>query len=695
MSEPHQAPTMTLPEALQRAQAHWQAGQAAQAEHLCQRILASFPGQPDALHLLGLMAHAYGRLDPAIEHLRQACASPQAAAVYWSNLAEMLRQRGQLTEGERAAREALARNPQLSGAWNNLGILLQEMGRFDESREYLERVRAVEPENPRVLNNLGNTCLRQRDFSSAERYWRQAMAIDPAYPQPYSNLAKLLTDRGETEAAIEAGRRAITLDPHLTDAYINLAAAEQERQNPAAALRWVEALLAFQPRNGQAWSTKATLLKEAERLPEALQAAEQAVQHAPESADAEYARGSVLQALGRHEEALAAYAKAGELPGVKAEDALISQAVLHMEQGARTEAERFFERTIERFPHSASAWYNWADLHRFTREDALLPRMQALLEQELLPRDRMLLDFALGKAHLDLQDSQRAFAHLHAGNAAKRATFSYDPAHAEALVERIITLFPKDKWHIPSISQAAAEAIPVFVVGMPRSGTSLIEQILASHSAIHGAGELSDLRRIIDAVGIYPEALVSLPPEQLRSLGQQYRDRITPLADKARYLVDKMPANFFYAGLVPLLLPEAKIIHCRRDPVDTCLSCYSKNFSGEQRFSYDLQELGRFYRAYARLMEHWRHILPASQFLEVDYEAVVDDQEDQTRRLLDFLGLDWELGCKHFYETRRAVKTASVNQVRKPIYRSSVGRWKIHAAQLQPLLEVLEIDPEA
>ena len=315
-----------------------------------------------------------------------------------------------------------------------------------------------------------------------------------------------------------------------------------------------------------------------------------------------------------------------------------------------------------------------------------------LTESELLPRDKMLLDFALGKAYLDLKDSQNAFAHLHAANVEKRKTFTYDPQQTEDLVERIISGFSADLYRLDSSTPAVEnEIIPVFVVGMPRSGTSLIEQILASHSAVHGAGELTDLQKIFNSIGDFPEAFLRLAPEQFSAIGQTYRQRITTLAEGARFVVDKMPANFFYAGAMPLLLPNAKIIHCRRDPVDTCLSCYSKNFAGEQRFSYDLRELGAFYQSYSRLMEHWRQLLPASHFLEVEYEAVVADQERETRRILQYLGLEWEDGCERFYETPRAVRTASVNQVRSPIYHSSVGRWKRHAAELTPLLEVLGI----
>ncbi|MGC9239885.1 MAG: sulfotransferase [Acidithiobacillus sp.] len=699
MSDPLQNPTLTLPEALARAKAHWQAGQAPQAEGLCRRILAQIPGQPDALHLLGLMAHAYGRLDEAADFLQQACAAPAAPALYWSNLAEMRRQQGQLAEGEAAARRAVALDPRLSGAWNNLGILLQEMGRYDESRTCLEKVHQREPDNPQALNNLGNTCLRQGDTVAAEDYWRQALARDPRYPQPYSNLAKLLADRGEWEEAIAAGRRAITLDPHLADAYINLAAAEKGRGRSPAALRWIDALLAFQPKRAGALLTKALLLKDEERLPEALVAAEAAVHQASESADAQYALGHILQELGRIPEALEAFAKAAALPGTRAEDALCHRATLYMEQGEPSMAEQAFAEARSRFPDSASVWYNWADLHHFTLDDPLVPEMEALLErsQNRLPKDRMLLHFALGKAYLDRNQSPKAFAHLHAGNAIRRASFIYDAAQTTEIVDRILATFPAaDQKNVPVPETVSTGPRPVFVVGMPRSGTTLTEQVLASHPAILGAGELSWLRRTIEATGSYPEIVATLTPTQKMALGQAYRDRIAALIPDGRTVqavVDKMPSNCFYAGLIPLLLPEAKIIHCRRDPVDTCLSCYSKNFSGDQRFAYDLRELGQFYRDYVRLMDHWRQVLPPSCFLEIDYEQMVEDLEGTSRRMLNFLELDWDPACLEFHRTERAVRTASVNQVRQPLYQRAVGRWKIHAEALQPLLDVLDLRP--
>jgi len=231
---------------------------------------------------------------------------------------------------------------------------------------------------------------------------------------------------------------------------------------------------------------------------------------------------------------------------------------------------------------------------------------------------------------------------------------------------------------------------------MPRSGTTLVEQILASHANVHGAGELTTLEDVfIGHLGtpLAPIArarrLAALTPGDLAKIGAAYAGKVAALAPGSARITDKMPANFRLAGLIRLALPNARIVHCRRDPLDTCLSCYASNFSRGQPFAYDLRELGLYYRAYDDLMAHWREHLPPDRFLEVRYEDVVDDLEGQTRRLIAFCGLDWDDACLAFHQTRRPVRTASVNQVRQPIYRASVGRWKLYERHLGPLLDVL------
>ena len=693
MSTPIDQERLSIPEALQRAHAHWNAGQADQAEQYCQRVLAAWPGQADALHLLGLMAHAYGNLDVAISHLSEACKAPRAPAIYSSNLGEMYRQKGLLAEGEAAARRAVAMDASLVPGWNNLGIVLQEAGKFDESRACLERVIALRPDWADAHNNLANTCRRLGRFDSAEHHYRQALALNPDYANAHSNLAFLLSTQGRHEEAAQAARRAIELDPRLVDAYVNLADVEASRHQYEAALRALEMLRAFAPQHPAGLVASAKVLRQLERLDEALELARHAVALTPQNADAVHTLATMLQALGHTGEALTAFEQAAQLPGAVREDAMVGCATMLMEAGRKDEALAAFEHALAAFPDSVLALAGRADARKFQPGDPDIAALEACVaagERRALT-DRIAAHFALGKAYMDIGEPERAFGHLDEGNRLKRATFGYDAASTGEWMKRVAQCFVPAQYAQLARASEPSE-LPVFIVGMPRSGTTLIEQILASHPQVIGAGELSALRLSIENSGRFPEGVASMTEHDATAIGRDYLKRVTPLAQGHARLVDKMPGNFLYAGLIPLMLPGARIIHARRNAVDTCLSCYTKLFGGEQRFTYDQTELGAFYREYETLMAHWRAVLPPDRFIEVDYESVVDNLEDEARRMIAFLGLQWDDACLNFHDSRRVVRTASVNQVRQPIYKTSKGRWQAYAPWLQPLLAALGVE---
>jgi tetratricopeptide (TPR) repeat protein len=688
---------LSIQEALERAYAHWNAGQAEQAELLAQRVLAAWPGQPDALHLLGLMAHAYGNLDLAVSHLRQACLAPRAPAVYSSNLAEMYRQKGMLLEGEEAAQRAVVMDPTLVSGWNNLGIVLQEAGKLEQSRACLERVVALNPDWAEAHNNLGNTWRLLGRMDHAQTCYGKALTLNPSYAEAHSNLAFLLSTQGSYDEAALHARQAIDLNPRLVDAYLNLADLEISRQRHDAALRVLGMLDAFAPEHPAALTARAKALRQIAHTEEALAIARHAVALAPSSADAHHTLAMVLHDLSLTDEALQAYGQAATLPGTVAEAALVGRASLLTEAGRRDEALVAFEQALARFPGSAQVLAARSDLRTFSADDPDIVALEACLaegERRSLV-ERVAAHFALGKAYLDIRDPEQAFRHLEAGNRQKRASFDYDGEETGRWMERISTVSTPERY-ARLAGLGAPSTLPIFIIGMPRSGTTLIEQILSSHPQVTGAGELSALRLAIDELGSFPDCLVALDSaadaeSRLRRRGDAYLARVAPLAEGRPYVIDKMPGNFLYAGLVPLILPGARIIHVRRDPVDTCLSCYTKLFSGQQPFAYDLAELGIFYRHYERLMAHWRTILPTEVFIEVDYEAVVDDLESEARRLAGFLGLAWNDACLNFHHNRRVVRTASVNQVRQPIYRTSKGRWRAYASYLGPLLDALDV----
>jgi hypothetical protein len=307
----------------------------------------------------------------------------------------------------------------------------------------------------------------------------------------------------------------------------------------------------------------------------------------------------------------------------------------------------------------------------------------------------------MGKALSDLAQYQEAFQHLLKGNALKRRTIDYNEPQRLAMFDNIKKIFSPDFMNARSGGGDTSWA-PIFIVGMPRSGTTLMEQVLASHSKVFGAGELEafkeaikecvDSERILPA---YPLLAEALSKDHMRQLGEKYTTKVRPRAPEAERIVDKMPLNFAFVGLIHLALPNARFINVRRDPLDTCVSCFSLMFSGSQPFAYDLAELGRYYRGCETVMEHWHKILPPGVIIDVHYEDLVDDLEGTARRALRHCGLDWEDACRDFHDTKRTVRTASLMQVRQPVYRGSIGTWRRYAEYLEPLAQALGVDIQA
>lgn len=375
-------------------------------------------------------------------------------------------------------------------------------------------------------------------------------------------------------------------------------------------------------------------------------------------------------------------------------DAHNSVGMILKENGKLAEARGHFVRATEIKPRESAYYFNLADAKKFVAGDPHLAAMEELARDSaaLSQGARTRLNFALAKAYDDLGRFGDAFRCMNASNALKRRRIKYDEALVLEQFDRIRAAF--DRTLLRKKPRGFSSDVPVFVLGMPRSGTTLIEQILASHPAVHGAGELSDrlaneMRDAKGKVRRYPDDAAKLTGKELIGLGEAYVARLRALSPEAPRVTDKMPANFLYVGLIHLALPQARIIHVRRDPRDTCLSCYSKLFSASQDFTYDLAELGRYYRQYDSLMTHWRKALPPGRMLEVRYEDVIDDLESWARRIVDHCGLDWDPACIAFHEAQRPVRTASASQVRQPIYRTSKGRWRKYGNDLRPLLAAL------
>ncbi|HEY1784554.1 MAG TPA: sulfotransferase, partial [Pirellulales bacterium] len=358
-----------------------------------------------------------------------------------------------------------------------------------------------------------------------------------------------------------------------------------------------------------------------------------------------------------------------------------------------------YDRTLALGTGVIEAHYHRADLKTFHVGDPDLAALESLLANAgRLPAGKTLfVHFAISKALEDIGDHGRAFEHLLQGNALKRRGIEYHgPAYqrtfrlaAEAFNSQLLARFSGVGDPSPA---------PIFVLGMPRSGSTLVEQILASHPLIQAGGELPNLDRVLKAVSISGGQPVPISAcvgrfdaDDFRRLGEAYRASLPILAEGRQRITDKAPGNFLHVGLIRMILPNARIIHTMRDPVETCVSCFSRLFPSGQPFSYDLAELGRYYRWYHELMAHWRGVLPAGAMLDVSYEDVVERLEEQARRLIEFCGLPWDDRCLNFHRHSRPIATASNVQVRRPLYRSSLARWHRYKAYLQPLLAELDL----
>ncbi|MES2404285.1 MAG: sulfotransferase [Pseudomonadota bacterium] len=377
-----------------------------------------------------------------------------------------------------------------------------------------------------------------------------------------------------------------------------------------------------------------------------------------------------------------------------------AQAMLGMgtclrQRGHLEDACAWFERALQMDPGCMDAYHLLSTLRRFAENDPMLAQCEAQQARvaALPPIKQARYWFALGKMREDAGRFDDAFVAYAAGNRVRAGLFVLDESDADAWLERTRAAFDATLLAAHPRRSSADGRVPVFVIGMPRSGTSLIEQILASHPNVHGAGEIADLRDVLVGKAgepqCWPEQATGLPREVLRELGDAYVERVFRRAPQATHVVNKTTLNYRHVGLIRMLLPQARIIHAVRDPMDSCFSCFSHLFNGDNLpYSYDLQTLGRYYVRYAKLMQHWRTVVPDA-VLDVRYEDLVRDTEGQVRRMLDYLGLEWNAACLDFHRNRRLVETASRAQVTQPIYRSSVARWQHFEKHLQPLLELV------
>jgi tetratricopeptide (TPR) repeat protein len=694
----HGRVNVTPAKAIEMAGQLYSRGQYAQAERVCRQIITARPGNADAHNILGVSLAALGNSKEGVAELRRAIKINANAPSYYANLGEVLRQAGKLDEAADALEAATRLDPNNAQALNNLGIIKYEKRQFREAVDYYQRALALNPNMPEALNNLGNALRMTGDIDGALHAYQEALTQRAVYPEVYNNLGTLLQQDRKIEEAEHALRKAIQQNPRYVEAHNNLASLLFGQKNEVEALRILGEALKFAPKSVATLLLTAKIQLKRNNLQAAEQASRLALNEESENPEALTLLGQVLHETDRYDEALdvldRALKKAPENP-----EALNFYGVALKSVGRLDDAREYILKALRLNDGMYGAYANLNDLVDFSEGigEELFNRMEAIFEsvqnQEAEPF--LALHFAYAKALDDRGQHEKALDHYITGGRMKRAQLDYNEGETHGFFDAIKAAFPKEAFENRKFAGLDDER-PVFIVGMPRSGSTLVEQILSSHPDVYGAGEvkylaraLGQLRDRFPSLPKYPDMMAKITPAQLDITAKNYQQALSQGAGHAKRITDKLLTNYFFLGLINLLFPKAKVIHTRRDPVDTCLSGFTKLFKDDMPHSYDLGELGRYYGKYRELMEHWEQVLPEGFLTTVVYEDVVADTEKEAKRLIEFLGLPWNEKCVDFHKSDRPVKTASVAQVRKPIYKTSVQRWKKYGAGLQPLVDAI------
>jgi tetratricopeptide (TPR) repeat protein len=656
MSTPHAH--ATFEQVLLQAHAAVRAGQAVSAEARLRQLCAQRPGDVHASWLLGVALLDQGRLAESIAALEGLLVRRPDFAHARVDLARAYRAAGRPQEAREQVRRVLEPAPHHHRAWLAYGDALVDLGQYDDARVAFERARLTDPLRERI--EQASSAMLAGDRRGSEDIFRNILRGDASHIAALCGLAALSLTADKPEDAERLLRHALKQSAYLPLIYRGFAPALIALGRPLEADAATRHLVNIEPASPQTWVSVAAVATRLMRQERALDAYQRAAALEPKEVGLRISAGHVQKTLGR-----------------------------------RADSEASYKAALQIDPGRADAWWSLADLKNYTFTDEEVESLKRLLITDAREHsNEAQLNFALGKAHEQRGQYAEAFAYYQRGNALRRLDAPFDIAGFERRSARIRSFFD-EAFFAAHAGSGATSAAPIFIVGLPRSGSTLVEQILASHSQVEGTMELPNILNIVvqfdDMVGSrdgYPETVGRATAAQLGALGERYLAETAPLRSGRAHFTDKLPNNFSHVGLIHAILPNAIIIDARRHPMDACLSTFRQYFAEGQTFSYDLDDLGRYYRCYLSFMDHWDAVLPGKVF-HVSYERLVDETEPTVRRLLAHCGLPFEEACLRFHETRRAVRTASAEQVRRPIYTSAVGYWRHFSSQLEPLRHAL------
>ena len=666
------------------------AGRLSEAEFQVRGLLSQHPDTGMLWKILSVALVRQGK--DALQALRQTTELMPEDGEAHRNLGAAHYDRAQWSEALASLQRALMLQPDDVQTLIDAANTMRELGRPAEAIPVYQRVLELSPSEAEAHNNLANAYLELRQYQEAERGYQRALKLRPKDAQILCNLGFAQAALGRREEAMASFRQALEQNPSFIEALNGLGNVLRELGDRRQAASLLRRSVELDPDRADSHGHLGAVLFEIHRVDEAMASFVRALALKPDYAPAHLGLALALRQQRRPEDAEAS-CKAALAADPNCVEAVSLLGELRADRGQFAEAELQFVRAIEIKPDYAPAYSSIATHRRMRIEDTDWLAAALPLAAKRLPLAQAIgLHYALGKYYDDVGQYELAFdQYTQANRASKRFGSAYDRGQLTVRVDAIIRSF--DAAFMDRIGRPlSGSELPVYIMGMPRSGTSLAEQILASHPSVYGAGELVYWNGAYDA---YRQAEVEHQNavELIPGMARAYLERLKQLGGEASRVVDKMPANFWYAGLLHASFPRARIIHMQRDPFDTCLSIYFQNFFNIGAYAHDLADLAHFYGEYLRVMSHWRRMLPETTLLEVPYEGLVEDPEGWARRMLAFVGLPWDPRCLDFHRTERVVITASKWQVRQKISRGSVGRWRNYEKHIGPLRALRHLAP--
>ena len=664
-----------------------QIGRKSEAVDANQTAVALSPQDADAHSNLGITLQQLGRLDEAEVSYKQAIVLKPDFVEAHSNLGNMLKELGRLDEAEASHKQAIVLKPDYAEAHSNLGITLQELGRLDEAEASYNQAIALKPDYAEAHYNLGNMLKELGRLDGSEESFRQAISIKPDFAEAHSNLGNMLKELGRLDEAEASYKQAIALKPDYAEAHYNLGNTLQELGRLDESEASFRQAISIKPDYAEAHYNLGNTLQELGRRDEAEASYTQAIAGKPDYAEAHSNLGITLQELGRLDEAEASYTQAISIkPDFAEAHSNLGNALRAL--GRLDEALASYSQAIAFKPDYAEAHRNLTSMKKFDGQDEQYSKMLELyFDEKISEEKRCHINFGLAKACEDLGNFEQAFAHYSEGNELRKKLLNYDINQDLELFRQIKSYYPRIEQNSLESHKLSKDLTPIFIVGMPRSGTTLVEQIISSHSKVTGAGELSYAAQFGTVIA---NGCSEANDEVLLEFRHKYLEKLKNVSKNNLIVTDKTPQNFLYIGLLAAAFPEVKIIHVKRNPAAVCWANYKQYFASKNLgYCYALDDIINYYSLYENLIEFWTNKL-GKRIYNLDYELLTVNQERETRQLIHCLGLDWDEKCLSPESNTRSVATASNVQIREKVYQGSSTQWKKYQPFLNGALDGLQ-----